>query len=556
MITLDASVPQTSGQPHAAPARDAAPSYPERFHALDATRAFALILGVVLHAVWFYSPFPLETPVQDVSANHAAGWMFFAIHTFRMQLFFLIAGFFARLVVQRRGLRAFARNRFKRIVVPFAVGWLILYPLLISTWIWGRNLSGQNIEPVPPHLVTVYLFISGAVAKEKAHGGSFSLLHLWFLAYLIYCCAIAAMGHALLQRFPWMHSRLRRIADRFLSVLTRPAVGILALAVIQAPFLIAMQGWLGIDTPAGSRTPVPAVLASYFLWFMVGWILHRQAHRLDSLFSGWRVHLALGLAGSAALYACYIGLGVSGTPKLEGLLSHHDLHDWQALRSSLLANQQIDDNPNPMQRLWFCLPERTRNFVREKESLSPDERTGVIALLNKLLLDPDLLTRDVTPDSAPPEARATKASPAALAGNRAALESHWSGVTPLGKSRHLQAGRHKPIYSLGYALTTALLVFGCLGAFQSLCRNHSPAWRYVADSSYWIYLAHLPLLPAIEILMFRWEISAAIKLPLLCGGSLILLFASYQYLVRSTFIGKVLNGRAHPLEGNLFRALK
>ncbi len=46
--------------------------------------------------------------------------------------------------------------------------------------------------------------------------------------------------------------------------------------------------------------------------------------------------------------------------------------------------------------------------------------------------------------------------------------------------------------------------------------------------------------------MFRWDASAWIKFPLLCSVNLVLLFASYHFLVRSTFIGKILNGRAHP----------
>lgn len=556
MITLDAPAPQTSCQPKVAQIPAAPPSHPERFHALDATRAFALILGVVLHAVWFYAPFPLETPVQDVSANHAAGWLFFAIHTFRMQLFFLIAGFFARLVVQRRGLRAFAKNRFRRIVVPFVVGWLVLYPLVIMTWIWGRNLSGQNIDPVPPHLVTVYLFLSGAVVKEKAYGGSFSLLHLWFLAYLIYCCVIAAVGHALIGRFPNAHAILKRIADLCLSILARPVVGVVVLAVVQTPLLLAMQGWMGIDTPAWSRTPVPVVLASYFLWFLIGWLVQRQAHRLGDLFSSWRVYVPLGLAGSVGLYLCHVGLGVSGIPKVSGLVSHHDIHDWPALCESMLANQEMDGTPNPLQRAWFFLPEGAKTFVREKESLSSDEKTGLVVLLNQLLLNPELLTREITRDSAPPDPRSAQSTPAAIVVNRKALEAHWAGVTPMGKSRPILAADYKPLYVFGYSLTTALLVFGCLGAFQYLCQNHSPAWRYLADSSYWIYLAHLPLLPAIEIVMHGWEISAAIKLPLLCGSSLILLFASYHYLVRSSFIGKTLNGRAYPFQANPFNALK
>ena len=50
--------------------------HPKRFHALDATRAFALLLGVVFHAVWYYAYGPFGTGVKDISANHFFSWFF------------------------------------------------------------------------------------------------------------------------------------------------------------------------------------------------------------------------------------------------------------------------------------------------------------------------------------------------------------------------------------------------------------------------------------------------------------------------------------------------
>ena len=79
-----------------------------RLHALDAARAFALLAGVVLHATM---SFFLPIPGADVSQSGALAAVFYAIHPWRMTLFFLIAGFFARLALQRRGLRAFVKDR-------------------------------------------------------------------------------------------------------------------------------------------------------------------------------------------------------------------------------------------------------------------------------------------------------------------------------------------------------------------------------------------------------------------------------------------------------------
>ena len=49
----------------------------DRFHALDATRAFALMLGVVFHAVWSFVPQSTGAPIVDVAGNRFFDWFFF-----------------------------------------------------------------------------------------------------------------------------------------------------------------------------------------------------------------------------------------------------------------------------------------------------------------------------------------------------------------------------------------------------------------------------------------------------------------------------------------------
>ena len=67
-----------------------------RLHYLDATRAFALLLGIVFHASLSFMPVFIGWAVMDVSTSYIAGGFALISHTFRMALFFLIAGFSAR----------------------------------------------------------------------------------------------------------------------------------------------------------------------------------------------------------------------------------------------------------------------------------------------------------------------------------------------------------------------------------------------------------------------------------------------------------------------------
>ena len=113
----------------------------------------------------------------------------------------------------------------------------------------------------------------------------------------------------------------------------------------------------------------------------------------------------------------------------------------------------------------------------------------------------------------------------------------------------------KLAYSVGYDLVLWLLLFGTLGFFQARCNGNSAAWRYLADSSYWVYLAHLPLVAGLQVWMARWVWPAPVKFALLLVIAFIVLYAGYHYLVRSTFIGRTLNGRAYPFHWNPLHAL-
>ncbi len=48
-------------------------------------------------------------------------------------------------------------------------------------------------------------------------------------------------------------------------------------------------------------------------------------------------------------------------------------------------------------------------------------------------------------------------------------------------------------YVLGYALTMWSLVFLSIGIFKKFFSRPHPVVRYIADSSYWLYLVHLPI---------------------------------------------------------------
>ena len=66
--------------------------------------------------------------------------------------------------------------------------------------------------------------------------------------------------------------------------------------------------------------------------------------------------------------------------------------------------------------------------------------------------------------------------------------------------------------------------------------------RYVSDSSYWLYLAHIPLLFLLQYCLSSIEVTALIKVPLTIIVCSAILLLSYEYCVRYTALGTLLNG--------------
>ena len=101
----------------------------------------------------------------------------------------------------------------------------------------------------------------------------------------------------------------------------------------------------------------------------------------------------------------------------------------------------------------------------------------------------------------------------------------------------------KHLYPAAYALSIWFWTFGLLGLCMKLWSRESAARRYIADASYWLYLIHLPIVMALQVWMSQWAWPAEIKYAMILGISIPVMLASYEIMVRYTFIGGLLNGR-------------
>jgi peptidoglycan/LPS O-acetylase OafA/YrhL len=266
----------------------------DRLHALDAVRAYALLLGVVLHgAAAFLAGFPI--PMWLDTPSDGAPVIYYVIHMFRMSAFFLIAGFFARVLVERRGVKAFVKDRARRVALP-----LVLFGIVVSltgavAFVLGALPHGvdflmslvQGAQPQP----------GAGPAPQAAAAGGFNLGHLWFLYYLLifYALALAIrwLMHAVDPR-----GALAAVCDRFVAFVMRGVWGPALIALPIAIYLYQLETWaewLGLPAPF-SIVPNMTALVGYGLAFGLGWVLNRQVQALLDLQKTWYVYLMLAVA--------------------------------------------------------------------------------------------------------------------------------------------------------------------------------------------------------------------------------------------------------------------
>ena len=100
-----------------------------------------------------------------------------------------------------------------------------------------------------------------------------------------------------------------------------------------------------------------------------------------------------------------------------------------------------------------------------------------------------------------------------------------------------------------YPLATWAWTFGLVGLAMRFLSRPNPAIRYVADSSYWVYLIHLPIIMVAQVLLFPLPLPALAKFALVLATTLPIMLLSYHLMVRYSFLGALLNGKRRERRG-------
>lgn len=249
--------------------------------AFDQLRALAMLVGVLFHAALAYSP--LASPVWPTAdRQHWVGVdvLIWLPHLVRMPLFFLVAGYFTAALLVRRGMAGLARQRLRRVLLPFLLAWPLVHFSLSASTEWAL----LHVQQPSEFLRMVQAWLAQADRPHLPPGTG----HLWFLPYLLLFSLMVWIGRSL----AWSG-----VLDRWLALDLR--------AVALGLPLLLLPGFALTSAPhpaPESLLPQLWAIALYGPFFALGFGLYGRLERLALL----HVWLWPGLVACLLLYLLFL----------------------------------------------------------------------------------------------------------------------------------------------------------------------------------------------------------------------------------------------------------
>ncbi|WP_306257932.1 acyltransferase family protein [Pararhizobium sp. IMCC21322] len=237
----------------------------DRLHHWDFSWALYLMLGIPFHAAVIYS-LAHEWAVSSPDKSQVLTWLSSFLHTFRMPGFFLLAGFFSIMLLDRKGPMIWLKSRLFRLGVPLFSATLLILPFQIVVQSVALSVNGT----LP------WADLSAYTTGQLTQFGEPWISHLWFLWSLIAYCVGLAMLHALVGG-----ANLRAALDGLVGWVTRNRIA----SFIGFAGLCAATAYVQSVVVAASPYYGNAVINynAYILYFCLGVILFHSSKMQDLL---------------------------------------------------------------------------------------------------------------------------------------------------------------------------------------------------------------------------------------------------------------------------------
>jgi glucans biosynthesis protein C len=217
-------------------------------------------LGIVLHVSLNHIAGESPAPWRDSQRTLIADFLIAFIHSFRMPVFFVLAGFFVAMLLSQRGYSGMLKHRLRRLALPFAVFWPLIFPatvLLVMVFVHQmvRGTFGLDASLVP----------------KPPNGPLLNTMHLWFLYLLMWFCVFTAA-------VAWLAKSVPGFPIHFLgSVLNTLAVRWWGSLLLALPLAWAGASYrAGLVTSSGSFWPPLTEWVQSGVFFVVGLALYQR----------------------------------------------------------------------------------------------------------------------------------------------------------------------------------------------------------------------------------------------------------------------------------------
>ena len=247
-----------------------------RRYDIDWLRIAAVLLLIPYHTARVFN-WEEDWYIKNVPTDVLAQRFIDFVGPWHMSLLFLLAGAASWLAFRYRSGARYAGERFKRLLIPFVFGVLVIVPP--QTWLAYNSHHGTDLsywEYLPKFFTTV----------ESLEGfqGGFTVGHLWFILFLFVFSLVS------LPLFLWLRNRGgRRVVRAFGRAAQAPAL------LILLPVLVLVLPWLENEDDFSGQPPI-----GLFLVFVLGFLLLADDRVGRVIDRHWWWILGLGVAASVA----------------------------------------------------------------------------------------------------------------------------------------------------------------------------------------------------------------------------------------------------------------
>lgn len=526
-----------------------------RRHDLDALRAIAMLLGIVLHGALAFAPIPWA--VNDTQQSEVFYWLFAFIHGFRMPLFFMLSGFFTAMMWRKRGLLNLIKHRLLRIALPLLIGCCTIIPAMWivfsiasipspastgSSEVWEAVFAG-DAERVQTGIA------AGEIRTNDLHpsSGTTLLSAAVFFGHQDVVEVLINEGADVNQRSRDNGTPLHVAAFMGRAELASKLLDAGADKEARDGNNSRPQDLLAIDfaTTYGIAKPLGVELEEQEL-IQGRTETAKVLGVADPFASGAEGQLTLLLNGVVGLLFQFpVFMHLWFLWFLCWLVAAFVIYSLFAdrLNTKLLSKRFVC---SPLNLLILIPLTMCTQYFMQPSSFGPDSSVGLLPIPSVLgyyaiFFFFGAIYWDMEDSQGQLGRRWYVSLPlATFVVFPIALDfvSGSIGIVPKFESELLKVA----IANFLQALFVWLMVSGSIGLFRQLVPTESRVLRYISDSSYWLYLAHLPLIILAQWLIRDWAISPFLKFALVIVPVTAILLVSYRYGVRYTIIGRLLNG--------------